>query len=77
MTIDGTEYAGNTATVTVVEPELNIVKTGKMVAKNTLEYTLTISHTADSKTDAFDLVITDDVLSTEPQILSYFKSANK
>ncbi|MCA9185474.1 MAG: isopeptide-forming domain-containing fimbrial protein [Planctomycetales bacterium] len=55
----------NTVTVTVVEPELQIVKSATIEspavadANDTITYTLTISHTAASTTTAHDVVITD------------------
>jgi len=51
-----------TPTVDVVEPELNIAKTRSVAtgdAGDPVTYTLTIDHTANSNSDAFDLDITD------------------
>lgn len=49
-------------TVTVIEPELQIVKSSNtnFVATGTeVEFTLTITHTANSRADAFDVLVTD------------------
>jgi len=56
-----------TRPVAVIEPELQIVKSANtnFVAVGTpVEFTLTVSHTANSRADAFDVVITD-VIPTE------------
>jgi LPXTG-site transpeptidase (sortase) family protein len=51
-----------TRTITVIEPDLQIVKSSNtnFVAVGTdVEFTLTISHTANSRADAFDVLVTD------------------
>ncbi|MDW8148897.1 MAG: isopeptide-forming domain-containing fimbrial protein [Roseiflexaceae bacterium] len=51
--------AGN---VTIIEPTLAVAKTlppGVYDAGDTIDYTITISHTTGSQTDAYDAVITD------------------
>jgi LPXTG-site transpeptidase (sortase) family protein len=53
-----------TTTVRVVEPELSIVKTAStstVSVGSEITITLTIRHTANSETNAFDVVVTDDL----------------
>ena len=65
----GSTSAPATATVTVVEPDLSIVKSvdddsaaGGADAGDTVTYTIVVSHTEGvSNADAFGLVITDDI----------------
>ena len=68
---------GDHANVTVVEPDLSIEKTasapgGIVVAGEEVRYTINVSHTAASASDAFDLVLTDEI----PVGLSYVNSSD-
>jgi len=63
-TADGLTDATDDATVTVVEPDLEIVKdvlsaTANIEAGDTVTYEIAVFHTSDSSADAFDLSLTD------------------
>lgn len=60
--------------VNIVEPELQLVKEvspGLLLPNNTATYTITMSHTAVSNSDAFDVVLTDPI----PDGLEYVPSS--
>ncbi len=51
-------------TITLVEPDLQIVKssnTNFVAAGTPVDFTLTITHTANSRSDAFDVLVTDPI----------------
>lgn len=62
LTWNNTPLPPVSRTITVIEPDLQIVKSSNtnFVAVGTdVEFTLTVTHTANSRSDAFDVVITD------------------
>ncbi|WP_048144495.1 DUF7507 domain-containing protein [Methanothrix harundinacea] len=67
---------GDEAKVTVVEPDLSIEKTpdpsGIVVAGGEVRYTIRVTHTAASASDAFDLVINDSI----PSGLAFVPGSN-
>ncbi|MAU10680.1 MAG: hypothetical protein CL607_12720 [Anaerolineaceae bacterium] len=67
------ESDSDTATIDVVEPELSLTKTrvttpGPFEAGDTIEYRITLEHTAQSTANAYDIVVTD-TLPTEVSLV--------
>jgi len=60
---DDLDAASDDATVEVVEPDVEVIKevspTGGLDAGDTVTYTITIQHTADSTADAYDIALSD------------------
>jgi len=63
---NGTIFDGDDmANVTIVEPDLDIDKStapeGPFETGDEIQYTINVNHTVESSSDAYDLVITDDI----------------